>query len=65
MRARVDLGAADAERLPEAENRLIEIVGVALPRLAVAAGAEALPGVLALITSGRLAVESRIDSGAV
>jgi serine kinase of HPr protein (carbohydrate metabolism regulator) len=46
----VDLDAADAERLPEAKNRRIEIAGVALPRLAVAAGAEALPGVLALLT---------------
>jgi hypothetical protein len=33
--------------------------------LALPEGVAALPGVLALITSGRLAVDSRIDSGAV
>src|ERR1700733_11051047 len=47
----VDLEAKDAERLPEkAETRLIDIEGVSLPRLAVAAGAAALPAVLALLT---------------
>lgn len=45
----VDLAAADAERLPE--HRTAEIEGNTLPRLPVAAGAAALPGVLALITS--------------
>jgi len=44
----VDLAAADAERLPE--RRHVEIEGIGLPRLAVAAGAPALPGVLALLT---------------
>ena len=45
----VDLAAADAERLPE--KRQIEVEGIKLPRLAVAAGVAALPGVLALLTS--------------
>jgi serine kinase of HPr protein (carbohydrate metabolism regulator) len=44
----VDLAAADAERLPEKSR--IEIEGIDLPRLAVAAGQAALPGVLALLT---------------
>ena len=44
----VDLAAADAERLPEKSQ--IEIEGIDLPRLAVAAGQAALPGVLALLT---------------
>jgi HPr kinase/phosphorylase len=45
----VDLDAKDAERLPE--KLQIEIDGIALPRLAVAPGAAALPAVLALLTS--------------
>jgi HPr kinase/phosphorylase len=45
----VDLDAADAERLPE--KMRIEIEGIDLPRLAIAPGAAALPGVLALLTS--------------
>jgi HPr kinase/phosphorylase len=47
----VDLGA-DAERLPEAEDRRVDIEGVRLPRLAVADGKGALPAVLALLTCG-------------
>ena len=47
----VDLAAADAQRLPEPDNRKTEIAGITLPRLAVAADAAALPAVLALITS--------------
>jgi HPr kinase/phosphorylase len=49
----VDLAAADASRLPDATERKAEIEGVWLPRLAVASGAAALPGVLALINSAR------------
>ena len=49
----VDLAAADAERLPEPERRRIEIDGVVLPRLAVAAGTAALPAVLGHLTSNR------------
>ena len=49
----VDLAAADAERLPEAERQHAVIASVSLPRLAIAAGAEALPAVLAALTSGR------------
>jgi HPr kinase/phosphorylase len=45
----VDL-AASAERLPDAKEQRTEIEGVALARLAVAAGEAALPAVLALLT---------------
>jgi HPr kinase/phosphorylase len=47
----VDLAAADAERLPDADRRTTLVEGIDLPRLPVASGAEALPGVLALINS--------------
>jgi HPr kinase/phosphorylase len=49
----IDLAAANAERLPEADRQYTVIAGVKLPRLAVAAGQEALPAVLALLTCGR------------
>ena len=55
----VDLDAADAERLPERPT--IEIEGIALPRLAVARGAAALPAVLALLSSGGTAAEAQIS----
>jgi hypothetical protein len=45
----VDLGAADAARMPEYESRSVEISGVKLSRLPVAAHEAALPGVLAAI----------------
>lgn len=47
----VDLAAGDAERLPAADRRRTEIAGILLPRLAVASGAAALPGVLARLKS--------------
>jgi hypothetical protein len=47
----VDLHAGDAARLPEKAAQMAEIEGVALPRLAVAAGQEALPPLLALLQS--------------
>jgi HPr kinase/phosphorylase len=50
----VELDATDAERLPE--KRQIEIEGIELPRFAVAAGAAALPGVLALLTPSGVAI---------
>ena len=50
----VDLGAEDAERMP-GPRRLVEIAGVALPRLAVASGVAPLPMLLAVI--GRTGVE--------
>jgi HPr kinase/phosphorylase len=53
----VDLDAADAERLPEPDRQRTEIAGVVLPRLAVAAGAAALPAVLAHLTSGQPIVQ--------
>ncbi len=49
----VDLAAADAERLPEAEKRATAIAGISLPRLAVAADTAPLPAVLAFIKSSR------------
>lgn len=45
----VDLAAA-AERLPEVPQQQAEVDGIALARLAVAAGEPALPAVLALLT---------------
>ena len=45
----VDLAAEDAARLPARDAREAMIEGVKLPRLAVAAGQEALPFVLALL----------------
>jgi len=45
----VDLAAA-AERLPDPKQQRTELEGIALPRLAVAAGEPALPAVLALLT---------------
>ena len=45
----IDLGADDAERLPDAAGREAEICGISLPRLAVASGIDPLPAVLALL----------------
>jgi serine kinase of HPr protein (carbohydrate metabolism regulator) len=39
----IDLGAAEAERLPAPDSAATEVAGIALPRLAVAACADALP----------------------
>lgn len=36
----VDLGAADAARLPDAESAVTEVAGIPLPRLGVAPGAD-------------------------
>ena len=47
----VDLGQPDAERLPDPAQREAKIEGITLPRLAVAAGADALPVVLAYLQS--------------
>jgi len=47
----VDLAAADAVRLPDPAKRKIEIDGIIIPRLAIAAGAAALPMVLARLNS--------------
>jgi HPr kinase/phosphorylase len=47
----VDLGAADAERLPDPASRTTEIAGIKLPRLAVASDSAALPAVLAVLKS--------------
>jgi serine kinase of HPr protein (carbohydrate metabolism regulator) len=51
----VDLGA-NAGRLPGDTERQVDIEGVSLPRLAVAAGQGALPAVLTLLTCGTAAL---------
>jgi len=51
----VDLSAADAERLPAEGARQTVISGVGLPRLAVAAGVDPVPLVLAQLTSNPMA----------
>jgi serine kinase of HPr protein (carbohydrate metabolism regulator) len=43
----VDLAVSGAPRLPQAQDREVEVAGITLPRLAIAVGAEALPSVLA------------------
>ena len=45
----VELAQTDAERLPDAVAQRAEIAGIALPRLAVGAGADPLPQVLAAL----------------
>ena len=48
----VDLAAADAGRMPSRESGIVEIAGVRLARIPVAAGAPALPLVLACLNAG-------------
>lgn len=48
----VDLDAADATRMPEAGGMIAEILGVTLPRVAVAAGQDPLPLALRAIADG-------------
>jgi HPr kinase/phosphorylase len=52
----VDLGAEDAERLPG--ERTVVLEGITVPRLAVATGAAALPGILSIlaVTGIKLAI---------
>ena len=45
----LDLGAADAERLPGRESTVTEIAGIVLPRLAVAPNADTLSLVIAAL----------------
>jgi serine kinase of HPr protein (carbohydrate metabolism regulator) len=52
----VDLAAADAQRLPAPAERQTVIDGVILPRLAVAAGSDARPAVLAWLRTMEVAV---------
>jgi serine kinase of HPr protein (carbohydrate metabolism regulator) len=47
----VDLAAKDGTRTPEAKADRTEILGVALPRAPIAAGAEPLPIVMSLLSS--------------
>jgi len=39
----MDLAAADTERMPSSESAMTEVAGIALPRLAVAAGKDPFP----------------------
>lgn len=52
----VDLGWAGGERLPEEANQQVEIEGVRLPRLGVAAGHDPLPGALAALKTAGIGV---------
>jgi HPr kinase/phosphorylase len=45
----VELGRAETDRLPDPAGRQAEIAGIQLPRLAVAAGMDPLPLVLAVL----------------
>jgi HPr kinase/phosphorylase len=47
----VDLAAPDGARLPEARSGETEILGITLPRLAIAAGEAAFPLVIARLSS--------------
>ena len=47
----IDLGSTDASRLPEPSAERADLEGVRLPRLAVAAGEDPLPMVLAYLES--------------
>jgi serine kinase of HPr protein (carbohydrate metabolism regulator) len=51
----VDLADAAAERMPAASAQQTDIAGIALPRLAVAAGIDPLPPVLAFLATTRAA----------
>jgi len=57
----VDLADADAERLPESRQVVVE--GISLPRLGVATGAAALPPVLALLTLPSAGMEFELLRG--
>jgi serine kinase of HPr protein (carbohydrate metabolism regulator) len=56
----VDLAAEDAARLPEKAAQEAIIEGIRLPRLAVAAGQEALPLLLALLHTPAADVPGRV-----
>lgn len=53
----VDLGAADASRMPETAALRTEIGGVQLPRVPIAAGYDPLPLVVAALTTTGMAEE--------
>ena len=50
----VDLGATDAARLPDPHQTEVEIAGIRLPRLAIAAGEDPCPAVLAALRTRAL-----------
>ena len=45
----MDLAAADTERLPSSDSAMTEVAGIALPRLAVAAGKDPFPLLIAAL----------------
>jgi len=45
----MDLAAADTERMPSSESAMTEVAGIALPRLAVAAGKDPFPLLIAAL----------------
>ncbi|MBI1204233.1 MAG: serine kinase [Rhodopseudomonas sp.] len=47
----VDLAAADAARLPTQQSGIVELCGIRLARLPVAADADALPAILARLST--------------
>ena len=49
VRLVVDLAAADTERMPSSESAMTEVAGIALPRLAVAAGKDPFPLLIAAL----------------
>ncbi len=51
----IDLAAPDAQRLPEGKVQEAQIAGLRIPRLAVAAGIDPLPAVLAFLTTAAAA----------
>jgi HPr kinase/phosphorylase len=55
----VDLGAADAERLPPPEALQVEIHGIKLPRIPVTVGHAPLPLVIAALTLSAISSSSR------
>ena len=57
----VDLAAATAERLPDGAATQATIEGISLPRLAVAAGRDGFPMVLAALTSIPLSATASPD----
>lgn len=48
----IDLAAADAERIPAPSAQTVDVNGITMPRLPVAAGADALAIVLATLDTG-------------
>jgi HPr kinase/phosphorylase len=52
----VDLAVSEAERLPGTAAQHVEVVGILLPRLAIALGEDPLPAVLARLLTAHAEV---------